>query len=159
MPSFSGPLPRPCRRLRPIPHALPTGFHRIRHYGLIANTGRRNNLARTRALLMETTIVNANTMNSVDEGNSDADDQEAAHQATYIGPECGAPKSWPWRISLYPESRVIPRLGVLPVLHPRRSQRVTFRNQAFRFLPFHPTAALPCESRQFFPRILMQARM
>jgi hypothetical protein len=32
-------------------HVLPTGFHRIRHYGLLANAGRRENLARVRALL------------------------------------------------------------------------------------------------------------
>jgi len=32
-------------------HVLPHGFHRIRHYGLIANAGRRENLARVRALL------------------------------------------------------------------------------------------------------------
>lgn len=32
-------------------HVLPSGFHRIRHYGLIANTGRRENLARARELL------------------------------------------------------------------------------------------------------------
>ena len=32
-------------------HVLPTGFHRIRHYGLLANTGRRAILAKVRALL------------------------------------------------------------------------------------------------------------
>lgn len=32
-------------------HVLPSGFHRIRHYGLIANAGRRENLARARELL------------------------------------------------------------------------------------------------------------
>jgi hypothetical protein len=32
-------------------HVLPTGFHRIRHYGLLANAGRREKLARVRALL------------------------------------------------------------------------------------------------------------
>jgi hypothetical protein len=32
-------------------HVLPSGFHRIRHYGLFANTGRAKNLARVRALL------------------------------------------------------------------------------------------------------------
>jgi len=32
-------------------HVLPGGFHRIRHYGLIANARRRNNLARARELL------------------------------------------------------------------------------------------------------------
>jgi putative transposase/transposase-like zinc-binding protein len=32
-------------------HVLPRGFHRIRHYGLLASGGRRNNLARARELL------------------------------------------------------------------------------------------------------------
>jgi Putative transposase/Transposase zinc-binding domain len=32
-------------------HVLPSGFHRIRHYGLIANAGRTHNLARVRELL------------------------------------------------------------------------------------------------------------
>ncbi|MFQ5955868.1 MAG: IS91 family transposase [Kiloniellales bacterium] len=32
-------------------HVLPTGFHRIRHYGLFANGGRAENLARARQLL------------------------------------------------------------------------------------------------------------
>ena len=32
-------------------HVLPSGFHRIRHYGLLANAGRRANLAKVRALL------------------------------------------------------------------------------------------------------------
>ncbi len=32
-------------------HVLPSGFHRIRHYGLFANGGRTENLARARELL------------------------------------------------------------------------------------------------------------
>jgi Putative transposase/Transposase zinc-binding domain len=32
-------------------HVLPNGFHRIRHYGLFANTGRSDNIAKARALL------------------------------------------------------------------------------------------------------------
>jgi hypothetical protein len=32
-------------------HVLPAGFHRIRHYGLLANAGRRDNLALARELL------------------------------------------------------------------------------------------------------------
>ena len=32
-------------------HVLPHGFHRIRHYGLFANGGRAENLARARELL------------------------------------------------------------------------------------------------------------
>ena len=32
-------------------HVLPSGFHRLRHYGLTANTNRKDNLARARKLL------------------------------------------------------------------------------------------------------------
>src|SRR5438874_12264478 len=32
-------------------HVLPSGFHRIRHYGLYANGGRADNIARARQLL------------------------------------------------------------------------------------------------------------
>jgi hypothetical protein len=32
-------------------HVLPSGFHRIRHYGLFANSGRAENIARARQLL------------------------------------------------------------------------------------------------------------
>ena len=32
-------------------HVLPSGFHRIRHYGMLANTGRKDNLDRIRELL------------------------------------------------------------------------------------------------------------
>ena len=32
-------------------HILPKGFHRIRHYGLFASTGRAGNIARLRELL------------------------------------------------------------------------------------------------------------
>ena len=35
-------------------HVLPTGFHRIRHYGLFANPARAANLAKARALLQAT---------------------------------------------------------------------------------------------------------
>ncbi len=43
------PLPEFIRRF--LIHVLPTGFHRIRHYGLFANGGRAENLARARELL------------------------------------------------------------------------------------------------------------
>ena len=32
-------------------HVLPRGFHRIRHYGLLASSGRKDNVARARELL------------------------------------------------------------------------------------------------------------
>jgi hypothetical protein len=38
-------------------HVLPAGFHRIRHYGLLANPVRRENLAKIRALLHVTTAA------------------------------------------------------------------------------------------------------
>ena len=38
----------PCRFLL---HVLPRGFHRIRHYGLLANAGRKESLAVARQLL------------------------------------------------------------------------------------------------------------
>ncbi len=38
-----------CRRF--LIHVLPSGFHRIRHYGLLANGGRAENVARARRLL------------------------------------------------------------------------------------------------------------
>ena len=54
----NGPERRTCMTLsaaefmrRFLIHVLPGGFHRIRHFGLFANTGRAANLAKLRALL------------------------------------------------------------------------------------------------------------
>ncbi len=38
-------------------HVLPKGFHRIRHYGLFANGGRAENIARARALLAAAPVI------------------------------------------------------------------------------------------------------
>ena len=38
-------------------HVLPKGFHRIRHYGLLASAGRRANVARARALFAVPPVV------------------------------------------------------------------------------------------------------
>lgn len=38
-------------------HVLPSGFHRIRHYGLIANNARKENLALARELLQVAPVV------------------------------------------------------------------------------------------------------
>ena len=69
-------------------HVLPTGFHRIRHYGLIANTTRKDSLARARALLIneindEPVETETNGGDTTDCGNGDA-------SATYVCPDCGA---------------------------------------------------------------------
>jgi hypothetical protein len=65
-------------------HVLPSGFHRIRHYGLIANARRRENLARARELL------------SPPAPNAPQDSQETTGMAgsapaTFVCPNCGAP--------------------------------------------------------------------
>jgi len=64
-------------------HVLPSGFHRIRHYGLLANGGRQDNLARARELL-KVEPVNAEPMGA------DADASDKAAQPTFVCPDCGA---------------------------------------------------------------------
>jgi hypothetical protein len=69
-------------------HVLPSGFHRIRHYGLLANTTRRDTLARARERLMhdqtnEPLNAEANAGNTADSGNHNA-------SVTYLCPHCGA---------------------------------------------------------------------
>jgi Putative transposase len=59
-------------------HVLPNGFHRIRHYGLIANGERRENLARARELLHVQPVA-------------DVDAPTTAVQPTFICPDRGAP--------------------------------------------------------------------
>ncbi len=71
-------------------HVLPRGFHRIRHYGLIANAGRRNNLTRVRELLRDTPGANDEQLIPNSEGDPDAGKLKVADQATYICPDCGA---------------------------------------------------------------------
>jgi len=67
-------------------HVLPLGFHRIRHYGLIANTTRKDNLTRARELLIdEKTIESMNAETDVVDA---ADGGDAS--ATYVCPDCGA---------------------------------------------------------------------
>ncbi|HYA47503.1 MAG TPA: IS91 family transposase [Burkholderiales bacterium] len=67
-------------------HVLPTGFHRIRHYGLLANGVRKTNLAQARALLEllnDTPAAHAQTA-SADTGRDTA-------QACFVCRHCGGP--------------------------------------------------------------------
>jgi hypothetical protein len=64
-------------------HVLPSGFHRIRHYGLLANGRRQDNLARARELL-QVEPVNAEALRT------DADASDKAAQPTFVCPDCGA---------------------------------------------------------------------
>jgi Putative transposase/Transposase zinc-binding domain len=61
-------------------HVLPTGFHRIRHYGLLANAGRKDNLAMARQLL--------NQPAPVPEPNPSA---ATTLSPTFVCRHCGAP--------------------------------------------------------------------
>jgi len=65
-------------------HVLPSGFHRIRHYGLTANTGRKKNLAKARQLLN----VNVPTA----ENDKKETDEAKFHEPlpTFVCPCCGA---------------------------------------------------------------------
>lgn len=65
-------------------HVLPSGFHRIRHYGLTANTGRKKNLSKARQLLSVKvpTVLVDKTLS----------DEAKAHEPTptFVCPCCGA---------------------------------------------------------------------
>ena len=60
-------------------HVLPSGFHRIRHYGLLANGSRRNNLALARELLHVASPP-------LDES---ADEQSIISSPTFVCAHCG----------------------------------------------------------------------
>jgi hypothetical protein len=72
-------------------HVLPGGFHRIRHYGLLANSGRQDNLKRARELLMAQTVDGDAESSPVEDAGSRLDDVSELVQATYLCPDCGSP--------------------------------------------------------------------
>ena len=62
-------------------HVLPSGFHRIRHYGLLANAVRKKNLVLVRELLHATPDTSPE--------NEDTS-AGTATQPTFVCPDCGA---------------------------------------------------------------------
>jgi Putative transposase/Transposase zinc-binding domain len=66
-------------------HVLPSGFHRIRHYGLLANAGRRVQLAQARELL--------HVVPAMVEPPSSAAAPVAIMPPTFVCPHCGAAMS------------------------------------------------------------------
>jgi hypothetical protein len=62
-------------------HVLPSGFHRIRHYGWIANTTRVEKLAQARALLQEAPAPSG----------EQPEEPHEAHGCTWVCPTCAAP--------------------------------------------------------------------
>ncbi|MEE9579057.1 MAG: transposase, partial [Gemmatimonadota bacterium] len=67
-----------------LTHVLPSGFHRIRHYGLFANGGRAENLARARHLLAMPAFDGA-------AGDSQTVDPGEPPSSAYPCPSCGGP--------------------------------------------------------------------
>jgi hypothetical protein len=79
-PSFALTFTGGTRSFHSLLHVLPGGFHRIRHYGLLANPVRRANLAKVRELL--------NAAPAID---TPADDIEVTLRPSFICRHCGAP--------------------------------------------------------------------
>ena len=67
-------------------HVLPGGFHRIRHYGLLANGNRRHDLATVRQLLVPT----ADTPSPIPD-EAVANTEQTAAQPTFVCRHCGKP--------------------------------------------------------------------
>ena len=65
-------------------HVLPSGFHRIRHYGLLANANRKNQIATARALLHQ-------PMPEVTAELADAHADRRSVRPTFLCRHCGAP--------------------------------------------------------------------
>jgi hypothetical protein len=73
-------------------HVLPSKFHRIRHYGLLANSGRRDNLKRARELLIDKTDDEEVTENgAIPNAESKSNEIPEPMPTTYICPDCGSP--------------------------------------------------------------------
>jgi hypothetical protein len=64
-------------------HVLPSGFHRIRHYGLLASANRKHDIATVRELLHQPTPTPA--------GPENGDADHACPRPTFLCRHCGAP--------------------------------------------------------------------
>ena len=84
-------------------HVLPGGFHRIRHYGLIANSGRRENLARARELLNVAPVAS-----------KEMDAQHEAVTPTFVCRDCGAAMIVTGILARAPHIRAPPQPGGAP---------------------------------------------
>ena len=71
-------------------HVLPSRFHRIRHYGLLANSGRRDNLKRARELLIDK-IDDDDTNDQGAIESAKSNEIPEPMQPAYICPDCGSP--------------------------------------------------------------------
>jgi hypothetical protein len=74
-------------------HVLPAGFHRIRHYGLLANTRKKDHLAQARALLARPPAV-TDASSDKPQGQVDTLNNEQAGEpvhSTFVCPYCSSP--------------------------------------------------------------------
>ncbi len=83
-------------------HVLPSGFHRIRHYGLFANTARAANLAKIRAILRATSAPLP----------ADAPNEDTAAADAFPCPSCGGRM----RLIEIFERGSHPRLALTPIV-------------------------------------------
>jgi hypothetical protein len=88
-------------------HVLPDGFHRIRHYGLLANVRRRENLARVRSLLAVSSPVAAAKQPE------DAT-RPRVEPPTFVCPCCGAAMTVIETLVRIPAIRAPPSSGGIP---------------------------------------------
>ena len=72
-------------------HVLPAGLHRIRHYGLLANTTRKHNLARARELMCSTSHETQGTTDAQTKDAEGAHAAESGASLTWLCPDCGTP--------------------------------------------------------------------
>jgi Putative transposase/Transposase zinc-binding domain len=68
-------------------HVLPAGFHRIRHYGLLANGSRKASLATARQLLQPSACLHDRAITAT----CDTEDPFAHKQPTFVCWHCGRP--------------------------------------------------------------------
>jgi hypothetical protein len=69
-------------------HVLPSGFHRIRHYGLLANANRKHQIATARELLHQ---PEAEPAPAIAAGNSAVGATTSTVRPTFVCRHCGAP--------------------------------------------------------------------
>jgi Zn finger protein HypA/HybF involved in hydrogenase expression len=72
-------------------HVLPGGFQRLRHYGLLANSTRKENLNRARELLPRNETETIKEKGATEENTTRTDESVETVQATYICPHCSSP--------------------------------------------------------------------
>jgi hypothetical protein len=85
-------------------HVLPIGFHRIRHYGLLANGNRKLGLAAARQLLDVLADVPPDIA-----GDAAANDEFASEPPTFVCRRCGRPMAIVLRLAPECSIRAPPR--------------------------------------------------